>query len=103
MEFKDAVKKVQSSKVKDNFILVNVSYDKKLILPYAQGLAFLAALENAEQFNESYADKKKSITGINRKDLEFMVMSRNEYEQIKIAQLLNVTVDEVKQYEIEVS
>jgi hypothetical protein len=103
MEFKEALKKVQSSKVKENMIIVDMSYDKKLVLPYNQGLALLSALEHAEQMTENYSEKKKTITGVSPKEIKFTVMSRNEYEQIKIAMLLNVSLEDVKLYELEIA
>jgi hypothetical protein len=103
MEFKEALKKVQSSKVKENMIVVELSYDKKLVMPYSQGIALLSALENSEQLTENYSEKKKTITGLSPKEIKFTVMSRNEYEQIKIAMLLNVSLEDVKLYELEMS
>lgn len=98
MDYKEALKKVQAKKPRQNFLLIEISYDKKLILPYQEGIAFMAALENAEQFIDTYS-KPKAITGLDRDQLKTSIMSYSEYEQVKIAALLNISIEDVKQLE----
>lgn len=99
MDYKEALKKIQAKKPKQNFMLIEISYDRKLVLPYQEGIAFMAALENAEQLIDSYS-KPKSIIGIDRDQIKTSIMSYAEYELIKIAALLNVSVEEAKQFEL---
>lgn len=99
MDYKTALKQVQAKKPKQNFMVIEISYDKKLILPYQEGIAFMAALENAEQLLDSYS-KPKSIVGIDRDQIRTSILSGTEYEQIKIASLLHVSLEEVKQFEL---
>jgi hypothetical protein len=96
MDYKQALKLVQGSKTKENLMAIKLDYSKRLILPYKDGLAFLSALNNAEKLSSEYGSSPR-IEAIDREFIEFTVMSHEEYEQIKIANLLQVTLEEVKQ------
>lgn len=100
MDYKEALKKVSERKSSDNFIIIELDYSKKLILPYKDGIVFLSTLANAEQLNDRY-NTPKSISSLENDAIKVTIMSAAEYEQIKIAALLNVTVDEVKQFALE--
>lgn len=94
MDYKEALKKVQARKPKGNFILFEIGYDNKLILPHADGIVFMNTLANAEQFNDPY-NAKHSISELKREKIKVSTMSQDEYERYKIAALLNITVEEV--------
>lgn len=100
MEYLEAVKKVQTTKPKDNFMVIKLDYETQLILPHKDGVAFMAALASAEQFNTHYS-KPHSICELDRDKLTVTTMSCVEYERYKIATLLGVTVDEVKQFALQ--
>ena len=85
----EALKKVQSEKPKDNFMVVNIGYDSKIVVPYKDGLTIIAALVNAEELKEGYSEKTR-ITEFDRNTFNAKVLSRAEYERIKMAMLLNV-------------
>lgn len=85
----EALKKVQAEKPKDNFMVVNIGYDNNVVVPYKDGLAIVAALVNAEILTEGYSEKTR-ITEFNRHTFNPKVLSRAEYERIKMAMLLNV-------------
>lgn len=97
-EYQEAVKKVQSLKAKDNYLLCNVSWDIKLVLPFKAGLALMEALGQAEKLVEEYS-KPPAIQPFDRESISISVLSAKEYEQIRIAQLLKVKLDEVREYE----
>ena len=96
MDYLTAVKQIQTKKPKDNFMLIEMYYDNKIILPYKDGLAFLAALNNAEKLTEEY-NKPHRIIPINREAVRTSILSNEEYENYKIAALLNISLDEVKE------
>jgi hypothetical protein len=98
MEYIEAVKKAQTKSNKENFMVIETSYDTKLILPYKDGLALMSALINAEQLHEPY-NAQHRISEVRRDAFKSHVMSAKEYERFKIAALLNVTIDVVKEYE----
>jgi hypothetical protein len=95
MEYSEALKKVQAKKTKDNYLVICLGYDKKIVLPHKDGIALLAALSNAEQLFEPY-QAQHSISPFERETLTSFVLSGHEYEQYKIAALLQITVAEAK-------
>lgn len=94
MKYIEAVKKVKASTTKDNFMLVEFGYNSKIIIPYKDGLVLMSSLGNAEKLDEPYG-KPKQIMGIEREAIKCTPMSNFEYTRIKIANLLNVGVDEL--------
>lgn len=101
-EYKQAAKAVRASKPKENLMVITLSYSMQMVLPYSQGVALLAALENAEVLSEQY-QRPKTITGMDRDQVKVTVMSRSEYEQIKIANLLNVSLEEVQEHALAIT
>lgn len=102
MEYLEAVKSVQAHKVKENYLVIALSYSHKIVLPHKEGIAFLTSLSNAEQLKEDYNEPHR-ITSLDRTALTSTLMSRDEYEQYKIAALLNVSIDEVKAFALQAS
>ena len=100
MDYKEALKKVQAVKVKDNFMCIKLTYDTKLILPHKDALLFLSSLAAAEQLNDPY-NKPHTIGELDRSKIEVTTLSYLEYERFKIAALLNITVDEVKEAQLQ--
>lgn len=97
-DYQAAVKKIQATKPKENYLLCVFSWDTKIVLPYKAGMAFMEALNQAERLVEDY-DKPPGIQPLDRDKIQFRVLSAKEYEQIRIAQLLKVPLDTVKEYE----
>jgi len=97
MEYEEAKKKVQSIKTADNYFVIEMDYGTKAVLPYKDGLQFLAAMNNAELLKDPYKEKH-SIGPWDRNKFKTSIMSRHEYEQFKIAALLRVSVEELKEY-----
>jgi len=98
MDYSKAKKEVQARKKKENFLVLSVGYDLKFVLPYKEGTLLVEALGAAEQLHGRYGDPKR-IGEIDRDQISITPMSVEEYERHKIAALLNVTVDEVQQFE----
>ena len=98
MKYEEALKKVQTSKNKDNFMLIEVNWNNKILLPYKDGLVYLNSLINAESYSDS-GDVR--IGGINRDDITCRIISNEEYERIKIANLLNISLADVKAMALE--
>jgi len=91
-----AKKTFQSVKNKTGFLVITVSYDKNLVLPYQDGLAYMAAIANAETFTGDYNNKQ--ITSIQKDQITATFLSYADYECHKIAAILNVTYDDLKKY-----
>lgn len=96
MLYKEAIKKVQATKTGENFIVVQFNYDKKLILPYSDGLVFMQSLQKGELLNSNYP-RETTIEPFDLNTYTVNPLSRTDYEMYKVAQLLNMTLTEVKQ------
>lgn len=79
---------------KENFLAIEFDYSKSIVLPYDEGLRFVACLKNAELLEEPYS-KPKSITSFQSNYFKTRILARKEYEDIKIAAMLGITVDEL--------
>ena len=95
MKYEDAVKKIQTKKPTDNYMIIETSYNSKLLLPYKDGIALMSALVNAEEFKDSYGENPR-ILPVNRSIVSSTLLSREDYESIKVAALLNMSVDQLK-------
>lgn len=94
MDHIEALKQIQSKKPKENFLVIEIGYDNKIILPFKDGVALMAVFGNAEKLSEPY-NKPKRILPFERETIKTHVMSHSEYEDIKVANLLNITVEEL--------
>lgn len=99
MQYQEALKKVRSAKSRDNFLLIKLAWDKKIILPYAAGITLLSTLQQAEVFDDPYS-KTPTIKGPDKDAFETSVMSCDYYEDVKVAALLNVTLEELQKSKI---
>lgn len=99
MEYKEALAKATASKTKENYMVMELGYSKKIILPYKDGSALLMCLANAEQLEEPYNEQHR-ISEFKRDSIAVSVMSHAEYIRFKIAALLGVRPEEVKASEL---
>ena len=99
MNYEQALKKVQAKKTKENYFVFTLAYDSKLVLPHKDGIILLTALQNAEFLHDPY-NGKQSIAELPRDKIQVNQMSQEEYEQFKIAALLDITVAEVKEQKL---
>ena len=90
-----AEKEVKARKPAENFMVISMGYDSKLILPHKAGVALMAALKNAELFKDSWSDKCRIIP-LERDSISTGFLSIQEYHQIKIANLLGVSLTEIQ-------
>lgn len=97
MDYTEAVKRVRAEKLKDNYLLLQIStdYNCRLLLPHKDAIALLDTLKNAEQLYEKYNETPR-IAEASRELVTTTVLSHQEYERFKIAALLNLSLDEVK-------
>lgn len=96
MDYKEALKQVQATKKpKENFFLIQIGYDFKILIPHKDGIAFMTSLASAEQLNEPYKEPHR-ITEVEKDKIRFSTFSHEDYERYKIAALLGITHEEVK-------
>jgi hypothetical protein len=99
MNYDEALKKVQAAKQRDNFMLIALDYETKLLLPYKDALTLLSALANAEILKEGYKEPHH-IKPFDRSKMEIRLMSHVEYIRFKIAALLNIDAKDVQEQEL---
>jgi hypothetical protein len=98
MDYKEALKLVRTKKERESYLIIEMGYDNKMILPHKEGIILLSTLINAEHMSDPY-NKPIAIREFDREKLRVTQMSAVEYERIKICTLLGITMDEVKQAE----
>lgn len=100
MNYAEAKKKLAAEKPKENYMVMKftVDYECQLILPHKDGLAIIAAMANAEILNDRYSGQK-GIDSIDRETFSSRMISYAEYLRYKMAQLLGITPDELKNLE----
>lgn len=97
-EYQKALKVIQTKKPKEGYMVIEFGYSNKLILPHKEGITLLTALNSAEHFEENYSSVSH-ILPFDRTKLSASLMSAEEYQQYKIAALLNLPVRDIKEYE----
>jgi hypothetical protein len=95
--YETALKEVRADAVHMNYMLIELSYDKEIVLPYKDGQVFVSTLSKAEVLETGY-NKPARITPVERSNIKISLMSHTEYEQHKIAALLNISVQQVKDF-----
>lgn len=98
MTYEEAKKAFTAIKPKDNYMLVRIGYDKEVVLPYKDGVNLLNCFASAEQLVDRWGDKCR-IIGFDAEYLRFEVLSSNQYRQIKMAQLLGISLNSIQEME----
>lgn len=98
MRYRTVSHHVRTQATQENYLIFEISYDKKLILPFKDGMAFINALQVAEELNDEY-NKPPRITSLEKGKIRISTLSRKDYENIKISALLNVSLEEVVRLE----
>lgn len=97
MDYAQALKQIQASKkeAKPPYLLVSFGYDRNYVFPYKEGLAFLAALENAEELKETY--NKPSNIGELTSSIQVSPFAQTEYMAYKLSNLLQISLEDARQ------
>ena len=98
LNYKEAIKEAMSEHVKENYMVISVSYNFKLVLKYKDGMALMNALSTAEQFNDEYQESKQKIIPLNRGTMAIALLSGEEYARYKVAQLLNISIADLDEH-----
>lgn len=97
MDYAQALKQIQASKkeAKPPYLLVSFGYDRNYVFPYKEGLAFLAAMESAEELKETY--NKPCNIGELTSSIQVNPFSQTEYTSYKLSNLLQISLEEARQ------
>lgn len=99
-DFQKTLKEFQASqkKAKESGYLRIRLAGEYLVFPHALGLQVLAALDQAEKTNAPYSySNPPTIRRLDSQDLEVTPLSHEEYQDIHVAQLLQLKQDEVRE------
>lgn len=96
MDYAQALKQIQASKkeAKPPYLLVSFGYDRNYVFPYKEGLAFLAAMESAEELKETY--NKPSNIGELTSSIQVSPFSQTEYMSYKLSNLLQISLEDAR-------
>lgn len=87
--------KVELKKGETGYLRLRIG-GEYLVFPHALGLQVLAALDQAEKLASIYNyNEPPRIRRVNSNDLEVVILSREEYEDIHMAQLMQLRLDEL--------
>ena len=97
MDYAQALKQIQASKkeAKPPYLLVSFGYDRNYVFPYKEGLAFLAAMESAEELKENY--NKPSNIGELTSSIQVSPFTQTEYMSYKLSNLLQISLEDARQ------
>ena len=98
MNYAEAAKQVRSVKKQaDSYLVFRFSYGERFILPHKDGLNLLQAMSAAEQIPSYFpSDKPPEIKQAGSGAVSVEAMSQKEYENIKIAALLGVSIQDLE-------
>lgn len=91
-----AAKRHATPKVEGNHMVIEIS-EGNLVLPYADGLALLACLVNAERFTSNWSNRK--LASLSMDSLQSKVLSHKDLLRYKMARLLDVDYDTLSAFE----
>ena len=83
-----------SQKPKPNYLVIELSYNRKLILPHEAGIAFINALKEAEMLMDDYG-KDPVIGPLDKDSIRVSSLAHSHYEDIKVARLLAISLQEL--------
>ncbi len=92
----EEAKKLASASIKSNYMLIEFSYNCKTIVPIADGIKILAAFTHAESYEAGYS-KPSRIFPFKEDELKISLMPHADYILIKMANLLEISVDDLKE------
>lgn len=91
MTLEEAMKKVQTMKVMENYWLFELQYDTTMVLSHKDGISFMESLARAEQLQNRHGEQD-DIIPLKRDSITIRQFSRHEYEQFKMAGLLKIQI-----------
>jgi hypothetical protein len=93
MNLEEATKKIRAEKPKENFLQIEIS--GSFVVPIKDGQTILAALNQAESAPNYYNDYR--IGELKKDSISTVIITPQEYERHKIAALMNVSVDDIRE------
>ena len=92
-KYEETLKSIPKTK-EEQFLMVDITYELKLILPFKKAMEFMASLEEALLYIPSYS-KAPTLKPL-EKEMTFYAMSKDQLNDIRVAKLLNITREEAE-------
>lgn len=92
-KYEETLKSIPKTK-EEQFLMVDITYELKLILPFKKAMEFMASLEEALLYIPSYS-KAPTLKPL-EKEMTFYAMSKDQINDIRVAKLLNITREEAE-------
>lgn len=89
----EAISKVNAAR-KPNYFIVELSYNRKLVLPHDAGVALINALKDAELMHDDYG-KDPRIEPLDKDSIRVSSLAHAHYEDIKVANLMGITLQDL--------
>lgn len=94
---KQARKNVQSLKPVENMAIVEVGWSCKLVMPHKDAMTLMGALVHAEQLVDQHC-ATAAIKPLDSNKVQVSILSTEDYQLYKMAQLLKVPYSELQEY-----
>jgi hypothetical protein len=92
----EAKKIVQGTKQKENYLLFEFAYNTKFVVPHKAGVTIMEAISQMEKLLDGYSDEPR-LLAMKPEDIVVRPFSHKEYELFKMAGLLNLDRDQLKE------
>ena len=96
MNYENAVKQVRAAKKPESYLSIRFGYSDRIVVPHKAALVLLDALATAEHYTGHYG-KSPCLKQLDSDSLQVEAMSQSQYEDIKVAQLLNISLEDLKE------
>lgn len=98
MNIEAATKQVRAAKRNESYMVFTFNYGERYILPHKDGVALMQAMATAEQIPSYFpSDKPPEIKQLGSLGFRMEAMSQSEYEDIKIAALLGISLHDLQE------
>lgn len=79
---------------KSSYMMIRLGYGDGVIVPYAQGVQIIQALEFAETYKPDYGNHR--IESLDPEQVTTVLITEERYQMLKMAKLLGVKIDELE-------
>lgn len=95
MNYKEAIALAKKAKPEENYLLIRIGYHR-FVLQNKDAIKFMEAMASAEMTDQYYGEPN-AIQPIEADVIQASTLSASLYQQMKAAQLLNITLADLRQ------
>lgn len=94
MNYEEALELVKKEVHIDGYMWIKCGSHFNVVVPHKEGMVIINALRNAQKFEYSYSPQY--LMEIDSTEIEINYISIKQYQRHKLAELLQVSVEDVK-------